>query len=162
MRPKTAEAMEAQKAAMTAMTVVLVKRFKKMIATDWGQDIFVLALEYFVDGYRIMLYPMDKDESQLGAEKILADILTDGPFADYATDNAADNADIKEYGRELLRYYMNWVSECFLAAGGADMKTPVFLSRHDGGAPYNLKTKEQGWEFYPKPDEDDEDEDDED
>ena len=110
-------------------------------------DIAELVFEINVDGYRINLYPMDANNTQLGHKKILTkypnglirDMDLDIDADDYDFDNDADMDRMDEFYEQLQTKVMDWFNACFINAGGLKVNEKYFISVHDSNKTYDLK-----------------------
>ena len=163
MREKAAQILEETKQDLLLQSPRLIEAFKEIvIGGKWevepprtNKDVIYLEIEF---GYKydMYLYPMDHETEPIGGVSLLRNVMsnwaTTNPksMEEFDYDIPEDEQDLNEYHKLLKPYYMNWVADCFMQAGAADFDKDVFIMEHDGGKPFNLKTREQGWEFYPE------------
>jgi hypothetical protein len=137
----------------------LTQNFKEVINGDWGlnqstdiDNVFLIDIEVFPDGYGLALYPSDNENTQLGYKKIL-EKYSDGPLRDhnykydldlssYDFDNQQDLKELNEYDELLTEFYFEWISNCWDKAGGYAFLKPIYVMMHDGGESYDLRKKE--------------------
>ena len=137
----------------------LIQSFKEVVSGDWGLDqssnmenVFLLDIEVFADGYGLALYPCDNELTQLGYKKLLSK-YSDGPLRDnsyecglnfsaYDFDNEQDSAEINEYFTALNKFYIEWISDCWDKAGDTSFSKPIYVMMHDSDRSFDLRTKE--------------------
>ncbi|MEO6668863.1 MAG: hypothetical protein ABIN36_05275 [Ferruginibacter sp.] len=136
----------------------LTQSFKEVIGGDWGLDqltdmnnVFLIDIEIFADGYGLVLYPSDKEATQLGYKKLL-EKYSDGPlrddnyrygldFSSYDLENEKDSKEIDDYYKSLSGFYFEWIANCWDNAGGSSFLKPIYVMMHDGAESFNLQNK---------------------
>lgn len=144
---------------ITDISDELILSFKEVVKGDWGLDqatdkenVFLIDIEVFADGYGLALYPCDNEVTQLGYKQLLAK-YSDGPLRDdnyksglkfsaYDLDNEQDLKELDDYFTSLNKFYIEWISDCWDKAGGASFSKPIYVMMHDSNESFDLRTKE--------------------
>jgi hypothetical protein len=133
----------------------LIKELTTIIEGDWGlstptsgKKVALLDIEVFIDGYRLVLYPMNKESTQLGYRSLLDEvhpygILNDDAFnPDYDSfdfENDDDNNDLVEFEKLQKDTFINWFVSCWNKIDSSKLSIPIYLCFHDSFNSLDLK-----------------------
>jgi len=133
----------------------LIEELNKIIGGDWGisnstsiKKVALLDIEVFIDGYRLVLYPMNNESTQLGHRNLLKEeypygLLNDEElypnFDDYDFLNEADKKDLDEFDKTQKDIFINWFVSCWNKIDNSALTIPIYLCFHDSFASLDLK-----------------------
>ena len=156
MKESTLISLDKTKIFISSLTDELTKDFKEIVAGDWGmyeptdlQNVFLIDLEIFPDGYGLAAYPSDINLTQLGYKSLLKK-YPDGPLREFTEGLDIDSIDFKneddskefdEYFNILTDSYISWISKCWDDAGGQNFSKPIYVMMHDGDDSFDLISK---------------------
>jgi len=157
MRQTAIDCLEKTKAQLDGLNALLIEDLTKIINGEWGltkskdQDkVYLLDIEVFVDGYRPVLYPMDKQNTQLGYKGLL-DEYPDGVLSgeDFSPDlslydfsNAADNKELNEFDAAQKEIFLKWFKDCWNKTDNKKLAKPIYLMVHDTNEALDLNTNQ--------------------
>ena len=134
----------------------LMEELTKIMEGDWGlsesntiEKVALLDIEVFIDGYRLVLYPMNKESTQLGYRDLLEEEYPDGllndeelypNFDDYDFLNEDDKKDLDEFDKTQKDIFINWFVSCWNKMDSSTLTIPIYLCFHDSFTSLDLKT----------------------
>ncbi len=140
---------------LSTLSNELIPEIEKIIAGDWGlyksnsnEKVDFLDIEVFADGYRLALYPMDKELTQLGYRIIFEENYANGilneeelnPNLDeYNFQNENDNKDLDEFEEAQKEIFIKWLLSCWQRTDHSKLIVPVYITFHDGENSFDLK-----------------------
>ncbi|WP_345955108.1 hypothetical protein [Mucilaginibacter sp. PAMB04168] len=106
-------------------------------------DIYLIDIEIFADGYRPVVYLMDQDETQLGFKPLLAS-YPDGVLSGYDYDLDYDSYDlsdqeIDDFYEKQKDLFINWFIQCWAKVDNSGLTKPVYLMMHDDAESFDLR-----------------------
>lgn len=155
MRQTATDSLERTKKRLDELSTTLIEELTKVISGDWGltksnnlDSVYLLDIEIFVDGYRAVLYPMDKQNTQLGYKGLL-DEYPDGVLSGeefypdlslYDFNNADDNKELNEFDSAQKEMFLKWFTDCWNKTDNKRLAKPIYLMVHDTDETLDLKS----------------------
>jgi len=155
MRQSASEILVKTENYLDTLSNQLIEGLTQIIEGDWGisksttvDKVNLLEIEVFIDGYRIVLYPMGSSSTQLGYRTVLKEEYADGILNDeelnpnldeYDFQNDADNEDLFEFDKAQRELFLQWFIRCWNRTDSTKLTIPVYLTFHDTGDSLDLK-----------------------
>jgi hypothetical protein len=133
----------------------LIAELAKIVEGDLGLNkssdvdkVHLLDIEVFIDGYRLVLYPMNNEGTQLGHRSLLQDAYPYGllngeefnpNYDDYDFQNEDDNNDLEEFDKTQKDIFVNWFMNSWTKIDSSVLKIPIYLCFHDDDNSIELK-----------------------
>ena len=133
----------------------LVEELTKIVEGNWGlaestplKKVKLLDIEVFIDGYRLVLYPMDKKATQLGHRSLLKDeypygLLNDEElspdFDDYDSQDDDEKKNMDAFDQTQKDIFVNWFVSCWNKVDSTALTIPIYLCFHNSFNSLDLK-----------------------
>lgn len=144
---------------LDAISNQLIEELSTIIDGNWGlsestsiKKVALLDIEVFIDGYRLVLYPMNKKSTQLGYRNLLKDeypygVLNDGElypdFDEYDFLNDEDKKDLDGFDKAQKDIFITWFVRCWNKIDSTTLTIPIYLCFH--GSFSSLDLKQNKW-----------------
>lgn len=156
MKDQPKQALENSRIRLASLKDELIADLEKLVSGDWGlndpedeEELAAVDIEIFVDGFRLVAYPMDKFNSQLGYKPLLegldedplgtGDVFLDGDLYDF--DNEDDMKEMREFDEAQNKIFFDWFLECWNKVDTSNLKMPMYIMFHDSFKSFNLNVQ---------------------
>ena len=133
----------------------LIEELTKITEGNWGlpestsiKKAALLDIEVFMDGYRLVLYPMNKKSTQLGYRNLLQEEYPHGllngeelhpNFDDYDFLDEDGKKDLDEFDKAQKDIFINWFASCWNKIDSSKLTIPTYLCFHGSFSSLDLK-----------------------
>lgn len=147
MRQTTKDILQQTEKHLDSISNQLIDELTKIIAGDWGlsksasiDNVRKLDIEVFMEGYRLVLYPMDSSSTQLGYKSLLKEAYANGLLYEDALNpdlslyDFAKNEDIQdldEFDKAQREIFLKWFLNCWNKIANTTLTKPVYLVFND-------------------------------
>lgn len=154
------EYLERTKRQLDTISPQLIDEVNKIISGEWGlinhQDIdrvFLLDIEIFTDGFRLVLYPMTKELTQLGHKRLLEqypggllsnkDLNPQTNLVDFDSEDEDSIRELEEFHSTRKDVFVNWFARCWNTIDNKRLNKPAYLMFHDTSK--SLRLSDNKW-----------------
>ena len=156
MRESITSILERTQQRLDSASADLVADLKDVVNGNYGlfkgedpKKVHLIEILFSVDGYRLNVYPVDKEYTQLG-HKVLLEKYPDGvlPQYKYEPDDSeydfkkpVDKKEFSDFFMKQEELFFNWFLKCWDQVDGKKINKPVFLMTDDNEQAYDLNKK---------------------
>lgn len=148
MRANTAALLPKNETHLVQFSNQLIEELQQIVNGSWGlyktkqpEDVRQLDIEVFIDGFRLVMYAMDKSNTQLG-HKTLMENVPEGLLMgddinpnldDYDFSNEEDNNDLDAFDKAQQEIFISWFRKCWAKVDTSGLTKPIQLMFHHSG-----------------------------